>query len=129
MDSAEQEWFGYGFIGRGHTAKEMRINSSKTFASLSFGANGEGFQKTLASRLSALFNELPANCQRAITDDRNALISEIVYARNRFAHGDYLRPRLSDDRPSRAVDQARDIAVLQPDTARLRNQGAWAAFK
>lgn len=101
MNSGEQGWFGYGFLGSHSTAKEIEDQFIENLRFAEFWCRRLGLAKkrvTLAARLSTLFDELPVECQRVITDNRHALIQEIVRTRNRFVHGDFFSPRVSDHR-------------------------------
>jgi hypothetical protein len=48
---------------------------------------GKSKRHTLAQQLQYVFDLLPNEAEKAITDDRPALIRDIVRTRNRYAHG------------------------------------------
>jgi hypothetical protein len=47
---------------------------------------------SLATQLQGLFELLPNEAQRSLTDDLSSLIAEIVRIRNRYAHGKFEEP-------------------------------------
>lgn len=93
---SEEEWFGYGFIGSDSEPEEIERQFVENVRFAEYWCRHLGLEKkksSLAARLSQLFDELPEECQHAITDAPVALIREIVAARNRFAHGKFDTPR------------------------------------
>jgi hypothetical protein len=97
VKEAQEEWFGYGFISDDSEPEKIENQFIENIRFAEYWCRRLGMEKRgwpLAARLSALFDELPDGCERVITDDRAALIREIVNARNRFAHGKYDAPRL-----------------------------------
>jgi hypothetical protein len=53
---------------------------------------GKSKVHTLAEQLNYLFELLPLEAERAITDQRSSLIRDIVRTRNRYAHGKFEEP-------------------------------------
>lgn len=59
---------------------------------------GTSKRVSLAEQLHYLFNLLPAEAERTITDDRVGLIRQVVGTRNRHAHGKFEETQTSTPR-------------------------------
>jgi hypothetical protein len=91
-DDEGNEWFGYAFSSEENdpAAVISVFLGSIQYAEWSFRQIvSKPRQCSLASQLQHLFDLLPNEAERAITDDRSSLIGEIVRTRNRYAHGKF----------------------------------------
>lgn len=91
-----QEWFGFGFMTDDSDPNEVERQFVENIQYLEYYARKLGLEKkgmTLARRISALFDRLPARCEGSVTDCREGMIKDVVAFRNRVAHGKYDSPR------------------------------------
>jgi hypothetical protein len=96
-----QEWFGYGFMSDYSDPDEVDRQFMDNIQYLEYYCRNIGLGEkgtTLAKKISALFDRLPSDCKRAITDHRGGMIREVVDFRNRAAHGIYDSPRPTPER-------------------------------
>lgn len=101
LEDDGQEWWGYGFMSDHSDANAVEKQFMENVLYLEFYCRNVDLERrgvTLAARISALFDRLPAGCESHITDDRSALVRAIVDFRNRAAHGKYDSPRPSSER-------------------------------
>jgi hypothetical protein len=101
LEDDGQEWWGYGFMFDHSDAIAVEKQFIENVLYLEFYCRNLGLERrglTLAKRIAALFDRLPAGCESHITDDRVALVRAIVDFRNRTAHGTYDSTRPSSDR-------------------------------
>jgi len=124
-----QEWYGYGFMSEHSDANAVEKQFMENVLYLEFYCRNLGLEKrgvTLAQRISALFDRLPAPCESHITDDRTALVRAIVDFRNRTVHGKYDSPRPS---PERVLTLSIKIAALLYLSGILDESGAEEAMQ
>jgi hypothetical protein len=99
-DENGEEWFGYTFSSEqtDPTAVIEVFRGNVQYAEWFVRQiSNKSKQWTLAAKLQHLFDLLSDEVAGAISDDRPALIREIVRARNRYAHG-----KFEEDAPSTA---------------------------
>lgn len=97
----DKEWWSFGFGDENSKPDELERQFMENMQYVEHYCRGLGLAKrgvTLAQMIAGLFDRLPANCESAITDDRQALIKDVVSFRNRVAHGKFDTPRPSFDR-------------------------------
>lgn len=91
-DENGTEWFGYAFSCEetDHATVIGTFTGNMQYLEWFFRQiAGNSKQRTLADQLHFLFDLLPKEAERAITDDRPSLVREIVRTRNRYAHGKF----------------------------------------
>jgi hypothetical protein len=96
-----KEYFGYGFMSDRSDQNEVERQFMENIQYLEYHCRELGLDKrgmTLATKISALFDRLPPDCENTITDHREGMIKEVVRFRNRTAHGDYDSPRPASKR-------------------------------
>jgi hypothetical protein len=129
LKETEAEWFGFGILTEDSEPEEIERVFIGNVRYAEYACRERGLEKnhpTLALRLSALFDALPPECQRAITDDRDAPIRDIVRARNMFAHDMYESPRSTNER---LLILSIKVAALLRFSEALRHDGAPTAIK
>ncbi len=92
IDEDGKEWFGYSFSSEetDHAAVISTFTGNVQYLEWFFRQIvGKSKQLTLAEQLHYVFNLLPKEAQRAITDDQLSLVRDIVRTRNRYSHGKF----------------------------------------
>jgi hypothetical protein len=92
IDEDGKEWFGYSF---GSEETDYAVVISVFLGNVQYlewffrQIVDKSKQQTLAWQLHYIFDLLPNELERTITDDRSCLIHDIVRTRNRYAHGKF----------------------------------------
>lgn len=123
------EWFGFETLSEDSEPVEIEKAFLDNVRYAEFACRERGLDKkhrSLALRLAALFDELPPECQFTITDVRDAMIRDIVRARNRYAHGLYETKPFTNER---LLVLSIKVAALLYCSEDLRHEGATAAIR
>ena len=92
IDEDGKEWFGYSFSSEetDHAAVISTFTGNVQYLEWFYRQIvGKLKRLTLAEQLHYVFDLLPNEAQRAITDDRLSLVRDIVRTRNRYSHGKF----------------------------------------
>jgi hypothetical protein len=92
IDEDGKEWFGYSFSSEetDHVAVISIFTGNVQYLEWFFRQIlGKSKRLSLAEQLHYVFDLLPNEAQRAITDDRLSLVRDIVRTRNRYSHGKF----------------------------------------
>lgn len=122
-----KEWFGYGFISDDSDPAEIERQFMENVQFLEYRCRELGLERRgmiLAKKISTLFDQLPSDCEGAITDHREGMIREVVDFRNRTAHGRYDSPRPT---PGRLLVLSIKVAALLMLNDTLEESGPVAA--
>jgi hypothetical protein len=91
-DEDGKEWFGYSFSSEENDPEVVISTFTGNVQYLEWfyrQVAGKSKKRSLAEQVRFLFDLLPKEAEKAITDDRPSLIRDIVRARNRYAHGKF----------------------------------------
>ncbi len=90
-DDDGKEWFGYTLSSEGNDPEGVisTFLGNVQFLEYRYRQIVSNRQCSLATQLQGLFELLPNEAQKSLTDDRSSLIAEIVRIRNRYAHGKF----------------------------------------
>jgi hypothetical protein len=91
-DEDGKEWFGYTFSSEKSdqaAVVSVFLGNVQYLEWFFRQINTTAKKLTLAEQLNYLFDLLPYDAERAITDDRLSLVKDIVRVRNRYAHGKF----------------------------------------
>lgn len=119
IDEGGKEWFGYAFSSEEsdhETVVSTFVGNIQYLEWFYRQIASKSKKRTLAEQLHYLFDLLPHEAERAITDDRLSLVREIVRTRNIYAHG-----KFEEDTPatSRMHTLSLKIAALLSFTERV----------
>jgi hypothetical protein len=92
IDEDGKEWFGYGFSSEesDHEAVISAFVGNVQYLEWFYRQIASKSEKrTLAEQLHYLFDLLPHEAERAITDNRLSFVRDVVRTRNRYAHGKF----------------------------------------
>lgn len=98
IDEDGKEWFGYAFSSE---ESDHEVVTNTFIGNVQYlewfyrQIASKSKKRTLAEQLHYLFDLLPNEAERAITDDRLSLVRDIVKTRNRYSHG-----KFEEDTPS-----------------------------
>jgi hypothetical protein len=121
IDEDGNEWFGYAF---GSEESDHEVVTNTFVGNVQYlewfyrQIAGKSKKRTLAEQFHYIFDLLPSEAERAITDDRLSLVREIVKTRNRYSHG-----KFEEDAPaiSRVHTLSLKIAALLFLAERVRD--------
>lgn len=121
IDEDGKEWFGYAFSSEesDHEAVISTFVGNVQYLEWFFRQiASKSKRRTLAEQLHYLFDLLPYEAERAITDDRPSLVRDIVRTRNRYSHG-----KFEEDAPatSRVHTLSLKIAALLSFAERIHD--------
>jgi hypothetical protein len=90
-DRDGKEWFGFTLSSEGKDPERVIsiFLGNIQYVEYRYRQIVSKQRSSLATQLQGLFELLPNEAQRSITDDRSSLIAEIVRIRNRYAHGKF----------------------------------------